>query len=178
MNPPVPVPPSDTPSKSVLEVCQSLVPGVLPLLIPVEPLANSVAGECHDNVKKKILKAGGDVQYGWVFWEIPGWSIQAEFHSIWRATEGDLLDVTPPLHGGSRVLFLPDPIRVYEGRNIAGVHFPFEDSFRCREFAAISQEMERLIYPPGELHQQKTAVPAMKMMGLMARMSRLMIQAR
>ncbi len=178
MNPPIPVPPSDEPSELVLSVCRSLVPNAFPLLISVNHSADSVAGECHENVKKRILNHGGEAQYGWAISDIPGWAIQAEFHSIWRADDGNLLDPTPPLHGGPRVLFLPDPIKVYEGRNIPGVHCPYDDSSRCREFASISQEMERLIYPPGEAHQQKKAVSKIKMMGLMARMTRLMMQSR
>lgn len=143
------------------------------MFVPVLTVPQHAAGECHQNVERKIARDGGSVQYGWVIWEIPPWAIQAEFHSVWRAPDGELLDVTPALHGGSRVLFLPDPTRVFEGRNVPGVHRPYSDSPMCDEFVEIIREQERLLYPPGEPHTSEKRVSRDALAAIMSRMMKL-----
>jgi hypothetical protein len=113
-----------------------------------------------------------------VIWEIPPWEIQAEFHAVWRSGDGSLVDVTPALHRGTRVLFLPDARRVYEGRNIPGVHYPYTDTALCREYAALTTAQERILYPPGEKHVPGEAIDPEPLRPIAQAMGRLFAQAR
>ncbi len=150
--PPVPIPTPKHISNRVKTVCATVLPRVRPVLIPCRPESYAKAGECHASIAEKVKRDGGTVQHGWTIWEIPPWEIQVEFHAVWRSPDHSLFDVTPALHGGSRVLFLPDPQRTYDGRNIAGVHYPYSDTAICREYAELTTAQERILYPPGEHH--------------------------
>jgi len=103
-----------------------------------------------------------------VIWEIPDWEIQLEFHSVWQSNQGSLVDLSPPLHGGTEVLFLPDPVRVYEGRNISSIHYPYDASERCREYVDVADKINRLIFPPGK-SGKSYFVPTAEMAALNAR---------
>ncbi|WP_157650159.1 hypothetical protein [Burkholderia ubonensis] len=65
---------------------------------------------------------GGEQLNGWAIWEVPGVFIEAEFHAIWRDAAGELHDLTPrPQWPGSSITFLPDPKRIYRGRQIDNI---------------------------------------------------------
>ena len=78
--------------------------------------------------------------------------------------------MTPPLHQGPCILFLPDPTTVYNGRNIPGLHYPHDDSPRCQEYIEIVTEQEKILYPSGELHNSSKGVPMLLLAPLMKRM--------
>ena len=156
--PPEPIPTPKHISKRVRAVCSSILPQARPIVLPCRPEPYAEAGACHANVAEKVRREGGSVQHGWIVYEIPPWEICAEFHAVWRSDAGCLVDVTPALHGGSRVLFLPDARRTYEGRNIAGVHYPYSDTSICREYAELATAQERILYPPGEIYVNGRAV--------------------
>ncbi len=176
--PPVPVPTPKHISKRVLAVCEQIIPRARPTIVPCRPEPFARAGECHASVAEKVKRDGGSVQHGWVIWEIPPWEFQAEFHAVWRSGDGSLVDVTPALHSGNRVLFLPDPRRVYDGRNIPGVHYPYSDTALCREYAALTTEQERILYPPGEMHVPGQAINMERLLPITQRMQRLFNLAR
>jgi hypothetical protein len=135
----------------VLQACHSVVPNVRPvhILVRVEPY--SKWEDCHRNVAKKISIDGGSAQCGWIIWEIPDWEVQIEFHSVWRSFEGNLVDITPPMHKGDVVLFLSDSKLVYEGRNIPTIHYPYRDTPFCKEYVEIADAINRLLFPPGQI---------------------------
>jgi hypothetical protein len=149
MRPPIPIPTPRQISALVFEACQSVVANPQPVHVPVHLERYSQPDDCHKNVAEKVRRDGGRVQCGWVIWEIPDWVIRLEFHSIWQSPRQDFVDVSPPLHEGPDVLFLPDPVRVYAGINIPTLHYPYNDSALCREYAEVSDQMNRLLLPPG-----------------------------
>jgi hypothetical protein len=69
-------------------------------------------------VPKHVSAYGGDQVFGWTIWEWPKVFIEAEFHSVWRDSEGAMLDVTKKSREIPRILFLPDPSRRYSGRQV------------------------------------------------------------
>jgi hypothetical protein len=46
---------------------------------------------------------------GWAIWTVPGIYLEAEHHGVWQNKRGDLIDVSPQMNAGRRLLFLPDP---------------------------------------------------------------------
>ena len=61
---------------------------------------------------------------GWAIWEWPGVFIEAEFHAVWASPEGQLVDFAPRSLRSSHVVFLPDPSRKYEGRQVDNIRKP------------------------------------------------------
>ena len=53
--------------------------------------------------------------YGWSVWEWPKVFIEAKFHAVWKQPDGSFLDIAPKSLPIPRVLFIPDPRRVYLG---------------------------------------------------------------
>ena len=90
--------------------CQLLAPGSV-LLVDHVPDPEAQLQECFDNCTRKVIAAGGAVQYGWAFCVYER-LLQAFHHAVWRSPEGVLIDITPlnisPLMDGQRLPFLPD----------------------------------------------------------------------
>lgn len=100
-------------SPAIVSLCREISPGHQPVMVPVRPEPDAIAGECFPNVQAKVGRDGGTISYGWLIWEWPRVFIEAEHHAVWNAGDG-LVDITPHVHSETDVLFLPDPQRVYD----------------------------------------------------------------
>jgi SEC-C motif len=120
-----------------------VVPGANPVFVEVRPRNGALASEGFANVRAQVAAAGGSTVHGWTIWEWPSVMIEAEFHAVWKAPDGRLLDVSPPPHGERRMVFIPDPNRVFEGRQIPNVRAPLADDPTIREFITLSDEISR-----------------------------------
>ncbi len=122
---PTPIAPK-TISSEISALCERLVVGGIPVYLTVNPSPEAVVNECYQNVEKAIAKNGGNMQCGWQIWEtIPGVMIEAEFHAVWKDASNIYHDLTPKeLAGIDRILFLPDPHRKYEGKQVDNVRIP------------------------------------------------------
>lgn len=86
--------------------------------IDVIPESDAKLIECFPNVHKKIESDGGSIVHGWAIWEFPGVYVESEFHSVWQSPNGTLVDITPRAMPVSRILFIPDHTRKFEGWQI------------------------------------------------------------
>lgn len=94
-------------------LCEEVSPGSEPEFLDVRPEPDAIEGECFHNVNRKVERDGGAIVYGWAIWEWPRVFVEAEHHAVW--SDGtQMIDVTPHIPRYSRVLFLPDPTRVYD----------------------------------------------------------------
>lgn len=62
---------------------------------------------CHVSAKHHALTHGGKRVHGWALWRF-GSLVMGDFHSVWEAPDGELIDVTPPKFGAGRILFVRD----------------------------------------------------------------------
>ncbi|MDQ3819520.1 MAG: zinc chelation protein SecC, partial [Acidobacteriota bacterium] len=108
----------------VQEFCREVAEGGEPVYLEVVPSHQDIPLDCFINVEKRVSEYGGSVQHGWRIWEWPHTMIEAEFHAVWLAPDDMLVDVTPAPKGVTRVLFLPDSSRVYEGRQVNNIRKP------------------------------------------------------
>lgn len=99
-------------SDAIRKLCRDLA-FALPQYVPVRPEADAVHGECFSNVQAKVARDRGVLLYGWTIWEWPHVFIEAEHHAVWQ-NGTELIDITPTIDGEDRILFLPDPARVYD----------------------------------------------------------------
>lgn len=95
-----------------------------PVYVAIRPEPYAEINECVPAVHRKISIDGGEEVIGWAIWKHQDFMmIEAEFHSVWRSPNNDLVDVTPKpreLDAGN-ILFLPDPNLKYEGIQINNV---------------------------------------------------------
>jgi hypothetical protein len=53
--------------------------------------------------------------------------IEAEFHAVWITPKNKMRDVTPKIDGFKKILFLPDSIRSYEGKQVDNIRIPLNN---------------------------------------------------
>jgi hypothetical protein len=105
----------DKDNNHILELIRLLDIKALPFYVEIKPELDAINGSCFINVKDKIAEYGGEEVLGWQFIEYT-YMIEAEFHSIWRTPEGQLLDITPPSYPvANQILFIIDLNKKYLG---------------------------------------------------------------
>lgn len=100
-------------SQPIRSLCRYLNRELDPIWVTVRPSPDAIVSECFNNVAAKVKNEGGSLLFGWTIWEWSRVFIEAEHHAIW-VREGVPVDITPPVSGEDRVLFLPDPERAYD----------------------------------------------------------------
>lgn len=131
-----------TPNRITSEIrafCNQIAANSNPIYLPVEPDPKSLKLECFPNVENFISKNGGFIQYGWRIGEWAGVMLEAEFHAIWRSSNGAFRDVTP--FSEKQILFLPDDTRTYEGRQISNVRLALSNSPLVYEFIDVQNRI-------------------------------------
>jgi hypothetical protein len=73
--------------------------------------------------------------------------VEGEHHSVWQNDKGELIDVVPRPHGGRRVLFLPEPLRVFNGLRTPNVRRQISQAEEVWYFLKISKDIEELMGP-------------------------------
>jgi hypothetical protein len=112
-------PPSSI-TKAVLAFCGSIRHASKPVYLPIRPEPGSVVRECFDNVRRKVEREGGRIQFGWEIYQWPGVYIEGEHHAVYEGPNGPpWLDITPaPEETPQQTrLFLPDDSAIYEFDN-------------------------------------------------------------
>lgn len=140
--------PTITPSRispPIASLCGELVQSGSPLFVPVVPAPGAQYKECFQAVNRQVEEYGGFVLYGWRIWEWRDVLIEAEFHAVWKDPKGSLLDVAPVPSGEESILFLPDPNRQYEGRQVNNIRRPLRDDPVVVEFIRASDAEFRLL---------------------------------
>lgn len=119
---------------AILALCEDMGLTGEPLYLDVSPTGDARALDCFPVVARQVERAGGETCYGWRIWELPWAYVEAEFHAVWRSPAGELVDITPTETGISRILFVPDPSAVYEGRQVKNVRHALSANSLVEEF--------------------------------------------
>lgn len=101
-------------TEQIITLCKEIDKSQKPYRVPVKPESWVESKECFFNVKAKVEKDGGKIQFGWTIWECPNILIEAEFHAIWISPENTPIDITPNAANMQKILFLPDSVREYD----------------------------------------------------------------
>jgi hypothetical protein len=115
-----------------------------PIFVEVLPRAGSKLDDCFENARRQTEDNGGQVQHGWTFWEWPGIFAEGEFHAVWRRLDGQLIDVSPKEKGEKRILFAPDPKRVFEGKRVSNVRLQIGRDPRIKEYLDTFAQYQRI----------------------------------
>ncbi len=167
----------DRVTSPVKRLCNRIAPGTRPIFVKVSPEADAGPNDCFITVENKVNKSGGKIQYGWAIWYLPGILMEAEFHTVWLSPQGEYVDISPREYSFKEIMFLPDPSRVYKGRQIANIRIPLNKDPRVREFIRLHEEKFKVLNE-GELAEQHGAVsvPSEKIRPIMMRLTQLMLE--
>ncbi|MGI6093238.1 MAG: hypothetical protein GX348_10900 [Veillonellaceae bacterium] len=128
-------------TKEVEELCHRINEDRQPVYVTVDTtVPASQDTDCIKNVALKIVKDGGDFQFGWAIWEWPSVMLEAEFWVVWVNHDGQLIDVTPRGRG-DKILFISDDKTNFEGKPIDSILQPILDHPLIMQYIEINQQI-------------------------------------
>lgn len=127
-------------NKDVLEFCKEIDPSGKLSFVDVIPDEEAKYQECFINVQEYIRKFGGEIQYGWIIWEIPHKFIEAEFHAIWVDKNGKYIDITPKKDGEKIILFLKDSKKKFTGELVGNIRKVLSDRAEFRTMVIFGEK--------------------------------------
>ena len=123
----------------ILGFCKALSP-LAPEYVNLKRVPGALEDECFPNVSGYVKTHGGSIQYGWTVWEKQYLYLEAEFHACVR--DGDrLFDVTPKRDGEQTVLFLPDPVAVWDEKRVPNRFESLSDNPLAVEYTAVQRAL-------------------------------------
>jgi len=125
----------------VIKLCHQIVQGGQPSLIPSSPLPGAPEKECFEIVASHVERHGGEAVYGWAIWEVRGVYVEAEYHCVWKTPDGELRCLTPFPLAFDSILFLPDPTRPYQGRQVDNVREALANDVDVYRFLYLAKRM-------------------------------------
>jgi hypothetical protein len=160
------VPSAITPA--VLAFCRQLDASRTPMWVDVEAESDVDSAHPFAGLRKHVSRHGGRIQYGWIIWENAGWYLEAEFSGAWCSPKGDLIALGTGREAGpsTRILFLPDSRRTFQGATIANRFHPLSASpdvlavvqsaeYHCRLQADAETQARRAMAQPA--HAERNA---------------------
>jgi hypothetical protein len=111
------VPPEIT--NQIREFAHKMIgPAAEPQFVNVMPEPGCEPLECFVNVRSKVERDGGRIQFGWSVWQWGEVYLEAEHHAVYVAPESsDLVDITPSEYKTPKHLFIPDNSATYDFEN-------------------------------------------------------------
>lgn len=86
-----------------------------PQFVNVTPEPGCKSLECFANVRSKVEKQGGRIQFGWSVWQWRDVYLEAEHHAVYTAPHSsEFIDITPCDSGTTERLFIPDDSATYD----------------------------------------------------------------
>ena len=144
-----------TPSSVTAEIqdlCQSLNASSHPDFIPITLEPGCEPTNCFWNVRSKVHKEGGQIQFGWAIWEWPHVFIEAEHHAVYVPPTGSpWIDITPDesLPPATHRFFLPDDTAVYNfdkrGRGLNNVRKALVDDPLIQDHFRLADERREMV---------------------------------
>lgn len=106
-------------TEQIRSFCREISPNAQPVLIAIKAEDDCQVNECFHNVRRKVDRFGGRIQFGWAIWEWAGAYIEAEHHAVYVGpNNSNLIDITPSADGkDNNRLFLTDDSAVYDFDN-------------------------------------------------------------
>ncbi|WP_157489195.1 zinc chelation protein SecC [Lysobacter sp. Root916] len=141
----------------VVLLCRDVEPGSSPTTIPCRPLHAENINDCFEIVSKHISQQGGSEVIGWAIWEWPSVMVEAEFHSVWKSPEGELICLAPRPIPFDEITFLPSAAARYEGRQVDNVRHPLSKDNDIVRFIFLAKQRFAL-FNRGERAYQHGAI--------------------
>lgn len=133
----------------IYRACKAINPAIVPEYIRVCPEPWAKENECFPNVKEKVRIDGGQAVYGWAIWQWANVMLEAEAHCVWKAPDGELIDITPHNYGEKRILFVVDDTIHYEGVIIPNKRAPLTTSSKVDMLIKLSNTKDEILKNSG-----------------------------
>lgn len=128
-------------TEKILELCNQVAPGAIPVFVEVIPQDYAIINECFNNVEEIIRRHGGEKVNGWSVWQWANALIEAEAHAVWKSPSGQLIDITPHINREKQILFIPDDRVSFNGYSIDSIRMPLTDSPLIAELIEVKKEL-------------------------------------
>lgn len=129
-----------------------------PQYIRCDPIKDAPINHCFPLVEEKVRTEGGQMVLGWQIWQTLN-LLEAEFHSIWKTPDGDLVDIAPKAIPVQKILFLPDPGAIYENRQVNNIRVNITGNQLCDEFISICDTIFRIENRGKRAYQSQLILP-------------------
>lgn len=129
----------------ICDFCRSIVSNEQAIFVQVQPFEGAGRDYCLENVARYGAQFGGTSVLGWCIWERPRVNLHAEFHAVWKASNGEFLDVSPTPNGETKILFLSDPKLVWEGKRIPSHFLPLMHWREIQDYLAAHARLEKMV---------------------------------
>ena len=139
-----PVTPADL-SPGLVALIGEVAPGQVPIYVDAIPTEGAPPDECFGLVDRQVACYGGVAVLGWALWEFPTLFVEAEFHCVWRAPGGRLIDVAPKKSPTTRILFVLDEQRRYEGHSVNNMRRPLRKDPAVAEYLSTFEDLFMLM---------------------------------
>lgn len=152
--------------------CSSIVSDTVPVLLDNTPTPDARPRECFETVDKQVATHGGEVVYGWAVHEWPGVMIEAEFHAVWRDPQGKLRDISRQDFATGTTLFLIDPTRKFDGRQVNNIRRALRNHPAVHRYIKAANRMYEVMNAGDRAMQVgEIAIPANEIAPVMAEMA-------
>lgn len=128
----------------IREFCRSIASNEQAIFVQVQPSEGAGRDYWLENVARYAAQFGGTSVLGWRIWERPRINLHAEVHAVWKASNGEFLDVSPTPHGETKILFLPDAKLVLEGKRIPSHSQPLSHWREIQDYLAADARLTKL----------------------------------
>lgn len=143
----------------LLNFCASVVQGALPTVVPCRPVPDGAHDDCFPIVNEHVRLNGGQSVFGWAVWERSGVFIEAEFHAVWQAPDGELVDIVPRLRPFTQIVFLPDHTRKYEGRQVDNFRMALVPDNDVKRFLFLFKRKFEILNAGERAYQHEVLLP-------------------
>ena len=142
----------------VRSFCKRLVEDCVPARLAPEPPPGARIQDCFEVVRARVASSGGDMVCGWLIVEWPRVMLEAVYHAVWRDELGSLHDISPQGLTLDETLFVPDPTREYDGRQVDSVRHALTNDPAVRRLIR-AQERYFELTNRGDLATQHGMIP-------------------
>lgn len=147
-------------SDEIVALCESIASASSPVFVPIKPAPTAEADECFNVVGTRVKNNGGQMILGWQIWETPGVILEAEFHAVWQHPKGKWLDLTPKRVKTHQTLFLPDPGKQYDGRQVRPVLRPLTELTELRDWMSACDAYFKFLNRGARAEQLAISIPS------------------
>lgn len=128
----------------IKQLCATICPEAKPFYVDASPFDGMQPNECFKNVDTVMQKLDGERITGWAIWQWANILVEAEAHAIWKAPDGQLIDVSPHISAEEHILFLPDDRVQFNGNPIPSHRQALTNSPLVAELIALSDKKDTI----------------------------------